>query len=232
VLLVEEMEPGLVRDMWVNLVGPAPTQKGLQKKLGKNMAEEGWAPKLPIVIVPGTLRVFSFVHSFTHSLTHSRTTSIGFGSTGLEVIEGYEKWKGERVWLSISKIGGQALSIRSRLSLSLSLAFLFSPHSNTHSCWCISCFVLVWFCFVFVCSCYYLHRRQVQQLKAARKLATVGRSGGLGASSAGENTNPQLTAEDIAFKVSLSLLPFFPPAAVPTVPPRTHSFLFFSLNFP
>ncbi|ELR15075.1 C2 domain containing protein [Acanthamoeba castellanii str. Neff] len=122
VLLVEEMEPGLVRDMWVNLVGPAPTQKGLQKKLGKNMAEEGWAPKLPIVIVP--------------------------------VIEGYEKWKGERVWLSISKIGGQALSIR----------------------------------------------RQVQQLKAARKLATVGRSGGMGASSAGENTNPQLTAEDIAFK--------------------------------
>jgi hypothetical protein len=52
------------------------------------MAEEGWVPKLPIVLVPG------------------------FGSTGLEVVQGYEKWKGERVWLSISKIGGQALSLR------------------------------------------------------------------------------------------------------------------------
>ncbi len=123
-LLVEEMEPGLVKDMWVNLVGPAPTQKGLQKKLGKNMAEEGWAPKLPIVIVPGTLGRVSI--SLTHSptlTTHARTTNIGFGSTGLEVIEGYEKWKGERVWLSISKIGGQALSIRSRLFFFLFFSF-------------------------------------------------------------------------------------------------------------
>jgi hypothetical protein len=75
-LLVEEMEPGLVKDMWVNLVGPAPTQKGLQKKLGKNMAEEGWAPKLPIVIVPGTLgrvSILSLTHPFTH--THSCTNN-------------------------------------------------------------------------------------------------------------------------------------------------------------
>ena len=74
-LLVEEMEPGLVKDMWVNLVGPAPTQKGLQKKLGKNMAEEGWAPKLPIVIVPGTLGRVSISLTHPHSpLMHEQQT--------------------------------------------------------------------------------------------------------------------------------------------------------------
>lgn len=63
------------------------------------MAEEGWTPKLPIVLVPG------------------------FGSTSLEVVEGYEKWKGERVWLSLSKISRQALSFRCNISTSFHFYF-------------------------------------------------------------------------------------------------------------
>jgi hypothetical protein len=53
VLQVAELEPGQIVKKWINLVGPAPTQKGLDKRLGKNMAEQGWAPKLPIILVPG-----------------------------------------------------------------------------------------------------------------------------------------------------------------------------------
>jgi hypothetical protein len=71
--------------MWLTLVAPPPTQDGLDKyvclsplilltspssyvarlhadnlrlrrKIGKRMAEEGWTPNLPIVLVPGTRR--------------------------------------------------------------------------------------------------------------------------------------------------------------------------------
>lgn len=84
---VEELSEGF-DEKWITLVAPPPTQDGLDKKIGRRMAEEGWTPNLPIILVPG------------------------FGSTSLEVVEGYEKWKGQRVWLSLSKISRQALSFR------------------------------------------------------------------------------------------------------------------------
>lgn len=84
---VEELSEGF-DEKWITLVAPPPTQDGLDKKIGRRMAEEGWAPNLPIILVPG------------------------FGSTSLEVVEGYEKWKGQRVWLSLSKISREALSFR------------------------------------------------------------------------------------------------------------------------
>lgn len=35
------------------MCGPALTQKGIAKKLGKQMAEQGYTPNMPIVLVPG-----------------------------------------------------------------------------------------------------------------------------------------------------------------------------------
>jgi hypothetical protein len=136
------------------------------RRLGKNMAEEGWAPKLPIVLVPG------------------------FGSTGLEVIQGYEKWKGERVWLSISKIGGQALSLRyvsSILTKNKSIITIITIPK-------------------FLC------RRRVQQHNEAKKLAVMrGRSASslavsAEATAAAAEDDSSLTPDDIAFKVPTCLL--------------------------
>lgn len=62
----------------------------------------------------------------------------------------------------------------------------------------------------------------------------MGRSaGGLGASSAGDAT-PQLTADDIAFKVSLSPNPSFLPSFFLSIrlQPGTHTLFFFSFSFP
>jgi hypothetical protein len=36
------------------MCGPPLTQKGISKKLGKQMAEQGYTPNIPIVLVPGT----------------------------------------------------------------------------------------------------------------------------------------------------------------------------------
>jgi hypothetical protein len=104
----------------------------------------------------------------------------GFGSTGLEVVEGYEKWKGERVWLSISKIGGQAISIR---------------YARVERVWDLNSHVVG------------LYRRQIQQYSASKRVAVTRSAAAVGlgssgaASSSSGSSNNQLTPEDIAFKV-------------------------------
>jgi len=72
-----------LQDIWLVMCGPPLTQKGISKKLGKQMAEQGFTPNLPIVVVPG------------------------FASSGLEVIEGHKPWVGDRVWIALNKIGIQ-----------------------------------------------------------------------------------------------------------------------------
>jgi hypothetical protein len=105
------------------------------------MAEEGWAPNLPIILVPGAyyllftypfiylsiyLIIYYSFYLFIYFLARS-----GFGSTSLEVVEGYEKWKGQRVWLSLSKISREALSFRSVRPLPRPgpTQHTFSPHT-------------------------------------------------------------------------------------------------------
>jgi len=34
---------------------------------------------------------------------------VGFGSTGLEVQQGWEKWRGTRVWLALGKLGSEKM---------------------------------------------------------------------------------------------------------------------------
>jgi len=79
------------------------------------MAEQGWRPRLPVMIVPGTASLIPPPPLELKGLTERVNALAGFGSTGLEVIEGFPKWKGERVWLSLSKISGQAISLKRSL---------------------------------------------------------------------------------------------------------------------
>ncbi|KAL6078804.1 Synaptotagmin-2 [Balamuthia mandrillaris] len=69
------------------LFGLPPTEEGLSRKLGKDLAENGYRPNLPIVLVPG------------------------FGSSGLFVEEGAEDWLGARVWLSITRLTSEKLKM-------------------------------------------------------------------------------------------------------------------------
>src|SRR5690606_36312158 len=75
-------------DLWEVLHKPVGSEKGLPQKLGKKMSEEGWKPKLPLVIVPG------------------------FGSSSLVVVksEMNPSWEGDRLWISLGKIGKEKLS--------------------------------------------------------------------------------------------------------------------------
>jgi hypothetical protein len=82
-VLLEDLETDFLQDVWWVMCGPPLTQKGISKKLGKQMAEQGYTPNIPIVLVPG------------------------FASSGLEVIEGHKPWVGDRVWISLNKIGLQ-----------------------------------------------------------------------------------------------------------------------------
>jgi hypothetical protein len=54
-VLLEDLETDFIQDTWWVMCGPPLTQKGISKKLGKQMAEQGYTPNMPIVLVPGTL---------------------------------------------------------------------------------------------------------------------------------------------------------------------------------
>jgi hypothetical protein len=53
-VLLEDLETNFIQDVWWVMCGPPLTQKGISKKLGKQMAEQGYTPNMPIVLVPGT----------------------------------------------------------------------------------------------------------------------------------------------------------------------------------
>ncbi len=53
-VLLEDLETDFIQDVWWVMCGPPLTQKGISKKLGKQMAEQGYTPNIPIVLVPGT----------------------------------------------------------------------------------------------------------------------------------------------------------------------------------
>lgn len=91
-IVLEELVAGPVQDLQVILCGPPHTQKNVSKKLGRRMAEQGYTPNLPIVLVPG------------------------FASSGLRVVESSHKpWVNDRVWLSLNKIMSQ--NARKRLDV-------------------------------------------------------------------------------------------------------------------
>eukprot|EP01116_Phalansterium_solitarium_P003591 TRINITY_DN14402_c0_g1_i1.p1 TRINITY_DN14402_c0_g1~~TRINITY_DN14402_c0_g1_i1.p1 ORF type:complete len:877 (-),score=239.38 TRINITY_DN14402_c0_g1_i1:38-2668(-) len=64
-----------------------PTQKDVHRRIGKKMAAAGFVPKYPIVLMPGFLSSVLRVEHSDHS----------------------SDWIGERVWLSLGKIGGEKL---------------------------------------------------------------------------------------------------------------------------
>jgi hypothetical protein len=108
-ILLEDMQPDLLQDLWVVPCCQPLTQKGITKKLGKAMAEQGYMPNLPIVLVPG------------------------FASSGLEVVRGHKPWIGERVWLSLNKIGSQ--NIRRKIDVGRSKHAMGTLDFGTKNLW-------------------------------------------------------------------------------------------------
>jgi hypothetical protein len=50
---LEDLKPNDLVDTWLILCSMPLTEADIVKQLGKRMAEEGYTPKWPIVIVPG-----------------------------------------------------------------------------------------------------------------------------------------------------------------------------------
>jgi len=83
-ILLTRLEANKEYEEWVQLWLPPPTQKTISKRLGADMAQDGWRPKYPIMLVPG------------------------FASSGLQIMEGAEDWIGDRVWLEVGKVASCA----------------------------------------------------------------------------------------------------------------------------
>lgn len=71
------------------------------KSLGTKYRAEGYTPKKPVMIIPG-----SFLFQSNVSFLLLKKISIGLCSSCLKVTESpYEAWVGKRIWLSMSSIG-------------------------------------------------------------------------------------------------------------------------------